>query len=90
MVDPITSDPLSWGSRPYVDPVTYLSAPEGKERKEIHSRIRKYVKSQPFRDRMKGIMEANLTGFVIPAGGLRYTTNLLVTLQAGGIARWVH
>ena len=77
-----SSDPLSWGPRSFVDPRTYLIPPEGKDRAEIHSRIRKYIQSQAYKDRVKRIMDSNLTGLVIPAGGLRYTTNLLVTLKA--------
>lgn len=74
-------DPLSWGVRPLVDPSTYQTDPNGDERKEIRARISAYILSQEYKDRVKRIIAANLTGVIIPAGGVRYTTNLLVTLK---------
>ena len=47
----------------------------------MRERIDQYVKSKAYQDRVKRIMKANLTGIIIPAGGSRLVTNLLVTLK---------
>ena len=47
----------------------------------MRERIDQYVKSKAYQARANRIMKANLTGIVIPAGGSRLVTNLLVTLK---------
>lgn len=48
---------------------------------QTRERIDLYVKSQSYQERVKRILLSNLTGVIIPAGGPRLVTNLLVTLK---------
>ena len=41
----------------------------------------RHVKSSSYQARTQSILDRNLTGIIIPAGGPRLVTNLLVTLK---------
>ncbi|GAX76848.1 hypothetical protein CEUSTIGMA_g4294.t1 [Chlamydomonas eustigma] len=77
---------LNWGARPTVPASSYqkfdtISLGGDAPRAAIHSAIVKYVLSTEYQARVKTIMGANLTGIIIPAGGPKLVTNLLVTLK---------
>ena len=90
--DLVPRDPLTWGARPFVEPSTYLTDPPGytsaaATRVEVHARIRAHVGSPEYRQRVQQIEAANRTGIIIPAGGSRYTANMLITLKVCGEGR---
>ncbi len=86
---PQDKDPLQWGARALVDPKSYLQPAHDlydrggrvQERKQRLIRLQEYVRSPQYQDRLAKIKEANLTGIVIPAGGVRYLANTVVTLK---------
>ena len=65
--------PLSAADRPHVSPHWPPL--------QVLTRIRAHLASDAYRRRVSQIEAANLTGILIPAGGSRYMTNLLVTLK---------
>ena len=90
--DLVPRDPLTWGARPFVEPSTYLTDPPGytpaaATRVEVHARIRAHVGSPEYKQRVQQIEAANRTGIIIPAGGSRYTANMLITLKVCGEGR---
>ena len=60
----------------------YQSGPaKGAARDAIRAAIKAHVDSPEYQARLKRILTSNLTGIIIPAGGPRLVTNLLVTLK---------
>ncbi|GAX76846.1 hypothetical protein CEUSTIGMA_g4292.t1 [Chlamydomonas eustigma] len=51
------------------------------EKKALRKAIDVYVNSSEYKDRVIKILNANMTGIVIPAGGPQLLTNMLVTLK---------
>ena len=48
---------------------------------ELRSRLREHIASHAYKERASQILKANTTGILIPAGGAKLTTNLLITLR---------
>ncbi|GAX76845.1 hypothetical protein CEUSTIGMA_g4291.t1 [Chlamydomonas eustigma] len=74
-------DTRKWGIRKALNSTSYLTDPEGVERRAVLLKIRQHISSPEYLKRVAEIKDKNLTGIIIPAGGTRYLANLIVTLK---------
>ena len=80
-----------WGLRTATPTETYTSpgGPEGEERSRVYAAIRSHIGSPLYTERVERIKAANLTGIIVPSGGARMMTNLLVSLKVNKSGRLV-